>query len=80
MKKLSVICVVLLLSACGGGSKIDFGGGGSNPPPPPAPSPLIDGFIARVMEVVATAPDDAESFDVMAIAVTDPETNEPIDL
>ena len=79
MKKLSVICVVLLLSACGGGSKIDFGGGGSNPPPP-APSPLIDGFIARVMEVVATAPDDAESFDVMAIAVTDPETNEPIDL
>ena len=76
---LSALCAATLLVACGGG------GGESTPPPtPPATvevpasaSASVDGLIAYLKELVASAADMLEPVDVSAVTPPGSETAEP---
>jgi hypothetical protein len=73
------LCAATLLVACGGG------GGDSTPPPtPPATvevpasaSASVDGLIAYLKELVASAADMLEPVDVSAVTPPGSETAEP---
>lgn len=75
---LCVLCVAAMLSACGGG------GDDSPPPTPPATvevpgsaSASVDGLIAYLKELVASAADMLEPVDVSAVTPPGSETAEP---
>jgi len=75
---LGVLCAAVMLAACGGG-------GDDAPPPPPAAtvevpgsaSASVDGFIAYLKELVASAADMLEPVDVSAVTPPASETTEP---
>jgi hypothetical protein len=75
---LGVLCTAAMLVACGGG------GDDSPPPSPPATvevpgsaSASVDGLIAYLKELVASAADMLEPVDVSAVTPPGSETNEP---
>ena len=73
---LGVLCAAVMLVACGGGD---------DAPPPPAAtvevpgsaSASVDGFIAYLKELVASAADMLEPVDVSAVTPPASETTEP---
>jgi hypothetical protein len=74
-----VLCAATLLAACGGG-------GGDSPPPPTPPATVevpasasasVDGFVAYLKELVASAADMLEPVDVSAVTPPGSETTEP---
>ena len=76
---LGALCAAAMLSACGGG-----GGDDSPPPTPPATvevpgsaSASVDGLIAYLKELVASAADMLEPVDVGAVTPPGSETTEP---
>ena len=74
---LGVLCAAVVLTACGGGDDA--------PAPPPAAtvevpgsaSASVDGFIAYLKELVASAADMLEPVDVSAVTPPASETTEP---
>jgi len=75
-----VLCAATVLVACGGG------GGDDNSPPPPPPATVevpgsasasVDGFVAYLKELVASAADLLEPVDVSAVTPPGSETAEP---
>ena len=74
---LGVLCAAVMLAACGGGDDA--------PAPPPAAtvevpgsaSASVDGFIAYLKELVASAADMLEPVDVSAVTPPASETTEP---
>jgi hypothetical protein len=76
------LCAATLLVACGGGG----GGGGDSTPPPTPPATVevpgsasasVDGLIAYLKELVASAADMLEPVDVSAVTPPGSETTEP---
>jgi len=77
---LGALCTSVMLVACGGG-------GGSDDSPPPTPpatvevpgsaSASVDGLIAYLKELVASAADMLEPVDVSAVTPPGSETSEP---
>ena len=73
---LGVLCAAVMLVACGGGD---------DAPPPPAAtaevpgsaSASVDGFVAYLKELVASAADMLEPVDVSAVTPPGSETTEP---
>ena len=74
---LGVLCAASMLAACGGGDEA--------PPPPPAAtaqvpgsaSGSVDGLVAYLKELVASAADMLEPVDVSAVTPPGSETAEP---
>jgi len=76
---LGALCAAVMLIGCGGG-----GGDDSPPPTPPATvevpgsaSASVDGLIAYLKELVASAADMLEPVDVSAVTPPGSETTEP---
>ena len=77
---LGLLCAAAMLAACGGG-------GDDSPPPTPTPpatvevpgsaSASVDGLIAYLKELVASAADMLEPVDVSAVTLPGSETTEP---
>ena len=74
---LGVLCAAVVLTACGGGDDARA------PPPaatvevPGSASASVDGFIAYLKELVASAADMLEPVDVSAVTPPASETTEP---
>jgi len=73
---LGALCAAFMLVACGGGDDA--------PPPPPATAEVpgsasasVDGFVAYLKELVASAADMLEPVDVSAVTPPGSETTEP---
>ena len=75
---LGVLCAAAMLAACGGG-------GGDNAAPPPAAtaevpgsaSGSVDGLVAYLKQLIASAADTLEPVDVKAVTPPGSETAEP---
>jgi hypothetical protein len=68
----SALLLTLALSACGG-SGSDDGNGGNQAANPGA----SDAFLAQVLALIVTSPDNSEPVSIDAIGATSPDTIEP---